>query len=70
MARRLPPDQQGAPLGKGAAMRAFLYHLVVTENVTHPRAVVAFIDADIRPPYFHPRLGGGPGGGHPLVSRR
>jgi hypothetical protein len=55
VARLLPPDQQGAPLGKGAAMRAFLYHLVVTENVTHPRTVVAFIDADIRPPYFHPR---------------
>jgi hypothetical protein len=54
-ALRLPPDQQGAPQGKGAAMRAFLYHLVMTENVTHPRAVVAFIDADIRPPYFHPR---------------
>ena len=54
-ARLLPPDQQGAPRGKGASMRAFLYHLVVTENVTHPRAVVAFIDADIRPPYFHPR---------------
>ncbi len=55
VALRLPPDQQGAPKGKGAAMRAFLYHLVMTENVTHPRAVVAFIDADIRPPYFHPR---------------
>jgi hypothetical protein len=54
-ALRLPPDQQDAPQGKGAAMRAFLYHLVVTENVTHPRAVVLFIDADIRPPYFHPR---------------
>jgi hypothetical protein len=54
-ALRLPPDQQGAPQGKGASMRAFLYHLVVTENVTHPRTVVAFIDADIRPPYFHPR---------------
>jgi hypothetical protein len=51
----LPPDQQEAPLGKGAAMRALLYHLVVTENVTQPRTVVAFIDADIRPPYFHPR---------------
>jgi hypothetical protein len=36
-------------------MRAFLYHLVVTEPVTHPRTIVAFIDADIRPPYFHPR---------------
>jgi len=54
-ARLLPPDQRQAPLGKGAAMRAFLYHLVVTANVTHPRTVVAFIDADIRPPYFHPR---------------
>jgi hypothetical protein len=54
-ARRLPPDQEQPPLGKGAAMRAFLYHLVVTEGVTQPRAVVAFIDADIRPAYFHPR---------------
>jgi hypothetical protein len=36
-------------------MRAFLYHLVVTEHVTHPRAIVAFIDADILPSYFHPR---------------
>jgi hypothetical protein len=51
----LPPDQQQAPLGKGAAMRAFLYHLVVREGVTHPRTVVTFIDADIRPSYFHPR---------------
>jgi hypothetical protein len=54
-ARRLPPDQQHSPLGKGAAMRAFLYHLVVTEEVTQPRAVVAFIDADIRPAYVNPR---------------
>jgi len=35
-------------------MRAFLYHLVVAEGVVNPRTVVAFIDADIRPPYFHP----------------
>ncbi len=54
-AKRLPPDQQDAPPGKGASMRAFLYHLMMTENVTHPRTVVAFLDADIRPPYFHPR---------------
>jgi hypothetical protein len=53
-ARMRPPDQQQAPLGKGASMRAFLYHLVVHEGVTHPRAVVSFIDSDIRPPYFHP----------------
>ncbi len=54
-ALQLPPDQAQAALGKGAAMRAFLYHLIVTEKVTQPRTVVAFIDADIRPPYFHTR---------------
>jgi hypothetical protein len=54
-ARQLPPDQGQAPLGKGASMRALLYNLVVTEGVTNPRTVVVFIDADIRPPYFHPR---------------
>jgi hypothetical protein len=54
-AQLLPPDQREAPLGKGASMRAFLHHLMVTENVTSPHSVVAFIDADIRPPYFHPR---------------
>jgi hypothetical protein len=50
-----PPDQQQTPLGKGASMRAFLHYLVVHEGVTHPRAVVVFIDADIRPPYFQAR---------------
>lgn len=50
----LPPDQQQAPLGKGAVMRAFLHHLIVAQGVTHPRAVVAFLDADLRPPYFQP----------------
>lgn len=54
-AKLLPPDQQHAPLGKGASMRAFLYHLVVQERVTNPQTVVAFIDADIRPSYFQPR---------------
>jgi hypothetical protein len=52
-AKELPPDQQHAPLGKGASMRAFLYHLVMAEGVVDPRAVVTFIDADIRAPYFH-----------------
>lgn len=51
----LPPDQQQAPLGKGAVMRAFVHHLIVAEQVTHPRAVVQFIDADIRPAYFKPQ---------------
>ena len=49
---RLPLDQQEFPVGKGAAMRALLYHLIVKEGLFHPRAVVEFLDADIRPPYF------------------
>jgi hypothetical protein len=51
--RHLPPDQVQAPRGKGASMRGFLHHLITTEKVTHPRAVIEFIDADIRPSYFH-----------------
>jgi hypothetical protein len=53
--RGLPPDQHTAPRGKGASMRACLYHLVVREHVSDPRAVVIFLDADIRPAYFQPR---------------
>lgn len=49
----LPPDQREAPVGKGAVMRALLYHLVTRAGVTHPRAVIEFLDADIRPQYFH-----------------
>ena len=36
-------------------MRAVLHHLIRTAGVTHPGAVVQFIDADIRPAYFSPR---------------
>lgn len=53
--QHLPPDQENVPVGKGAAMRAMLHHLVVQEGLTHPRAVVEFLDADIRPPYFSGR---------------
>ena len=52
--QHLPPDQHNIPLGKGAAMRALLYHLIVREGLANPRAVVEFLDADIRPPYFSP----------------
>ena len=52
--RLLPPDQQEVPVGKGAVMRALLYHLVTQAGVTHPRTVIEFLDADIRPQYFHP----------------
>jgi hypothetical protein len=51
----LPPDQRLAPMGKGAVMRAFIYYLVTQEKVSQPRAVIEFIDADIRPEYFNPR---------------
>jgi len=54
VSRRLPADQEKAPLGKGAAMRALLYHLVVQQGLTDPRAVIQFLDADILPAYFHP----------------
>ncbi len=53
--QHLPPDQQEIPLGKGAAMRALLYHLIVHEGLDSPRAVVEFLDADIRAPYFSTR---------------
>jgi len=52
---RPPPDQQEMPVGKGAAMRALLYHLIVQEGLVQPRAVVEFLDADIRPAYFSTR---------------
>lgn len=53
--RQVPPDQRTAPMGKGATMRALLHHLVTVEHLTHPRAVIQFLDADIRPAYFHAR---------------
>ncbi len=58
----LPPDQHAAPVGKGAVMRALLYHLVTQAGVTQPRAVIEFLDADIRPNYFHPGWVTGPVG--------
>lgn len=51
----LPPDQQETQVGKGAAMRALLYHLIVQEGLDHPRALIEFLDADIRPVYFSRR---------------
>jgi hypothetical protein len=58
----LPPDQREAPVGKGAVMRALLYHLVTRAGVIQPRAVIEFLDADIRPDYFHPGWVVGPVG--------
>jgi hypothetical protein len=48
-----PPDQPEHVWGKGAVMRALVYYLIQTGEVTDPRAVVQFIDADIVPSYFN-----------------
>lgn len=49
-----PPDQPAEAWGKGAVMRAALYFLAQTGQVTDPRAIIQFIDADIVPSYFRP----------------
>jgi hypothetical protein len=41
--------------GKGFSMRGLLYHLCTRRGITNPRAIIEFIDADIREGYFNPR---------------
>lgn len=41
--------------GKGLSMRGLLYHLCAEKRLNDPRAVIEFIDADIREGYFSPR---------------
>jgi len=41
--------------GKGLSMRGLLYHLVAERGLNHPRAIIQFIDADIKEGYFNPR---------------
>ncbi len=57
-----PPDQVGCAWGKGAVMRALLHHLLDARHITDPRAIVQFLDADIRPGYFHTPWCLGPAG--------
>jgi len=52
--RFLPPDQPLSAWGKGAVMRALLYHLIRNEGVCHSRTIVQFVDADILPSFFAP----------------
>jgi hypothetical protein len=53
-ARQAPcPDQPQHAWGKGAVMRALLYYLARSGEVTNPGCVIQFIDADIVPSYFH-----------------
>ncbi len=49
-----PPDQPEHAWGKGAVMRALLYYLAHSGEVTDPRTIIQFIDADIVPSYFNP----------------
>ncbi len=41
--------------GKGFSMRGLLYHLCTVRKLNDPRAIIEFIDADIREGYFNPR---------------
>jgi len=41
--------------GKGLSMRGLLYHLCTVRRLNNPKAIVEFIDADIREGYFNPR---------------
>ncbi|MCX5918216.1 MAG: hypothetical protein NTX30_16250 [Deltaproteobacteria bacterium] len=41
--------------GKGLSMRGLLYHLVADRGLNHPRAIIQFIDADMKEGYFNPR---------------
>lgn len=48
-------DAQGKNSGKGLSMRGLLYHLCTERGLCHPRAIIEFIDADIKEGYFNPR---------------
>jgi hypothetical protein len=41
--------------GKGFSMRGLLYHLCTRKGIHNPRAIIEFIDADIKEGYFNPR---------------
>jgi len=48
-------DARRGQMGKGLSMRGLLYHLVADRGLNNPRAVIQFIDADIKEGYFNPR---------------
>jgi hypothetical protein len=48
-------DARQGDSGKGLSMRGVLYHLVAERNLADPRAIIQFIDADIKEGYFNPR---------------
>jgi hypothetical protein len=48
-------DARQGDSGKGLSMRGLLYHLCAEEGLNNPRAIIQFIDADIKEGYFNPR---------------
>jgi hypothetical protein len=48
-------DARRGDSGKGLSMRGLLYHLVADRRLTDPRAIIQFIDSDIKEGYFNPR---------------
>jgi hypothetical protein len=51
----IPVDHGGGgPSGKGRAMRGMIHHLCTRRGLRHPRAIIQFLDGDIREQYFHP----------------
>lgn len=48
-------DAHQGDSGKGLAMRGLLYHLCAEKRLNNPKAIIQFIDADIKEGYFSPR---------------
>jgi hypothetical protein len=48
-------DARRGDSGKGLSMRGLLYHLVADRQLTDPRAIIQFIDSDIKEGFFNPR---------------
>jgi hypothetical protein len=48
-------DASRGDSGKGLSMRGLLHHLCVEKGLNNPRAVIQFIDSDIKEGYFNPR---------------
>ncbi|HSR12261.1 MAG TPA: hypothetical protein VLS90_12530, partial [Thermodesulfobacteriota bacterium] len=48
-------DARKGQAGKGLSMRGLLHHLVADRGLKNPRAVIQFIDSDIKEGYFNPR---------------
>jgi hypothetical protein len=48
-------DSSRGDSGKGLSMRGLLYHLCAVRGLNNPKAIIEFIDSDIKEGYFNPR---------------